>query len=163
LRVWAPSFHFFYRPLDGNPAELDGPATAFCQALEVVRILSVGDRTVNITLHNKSPNAVCIVAFDSQYHSDDGTAIASAREALTGDAITAAQSRVVVDLTETEYFGSEFVGLLFALGRRVKELGGRLAACGVNEHCKEVLEVTRFAKICPIFESRSEAVTSVAG
>ena len=116
---------------------------------------------MEITIHSEEQRDVCIVQFDSQYHSDDGTAIENARDALTNDAITAAHSRVVVDLTGTAFFGSAFVGLLFALGRRVKKLDGRLAACGANEHCREVLEVTRFSQLCPIFDSRSEAVKSV--
>ena len=116
---------------------------------------------MDVTIQSHSHQDVCIVAFDAQYHSDDGSAIANAREALANDAITIAQPCVVVDLSNTEYFGSAFVGLLFALREHVKALGGRLAACVTNASCKEVLAVTQFDRVCPVFESRSEAVASV--
>jgi len=118
---------------------------------------------VTITIQSDSKHEVCIVAFDAQYHSDDVTAIDGARDALANEAVTAAPSRVVIDLTNTEYFGSAFVGLLFALLGRMKVIGGRVAACVSNEHCQEVLAVMQFDKVCPVFESRSEAVASVVG
>ncbi len=117
---------------------------------------------MDVTVQSHSQQEVYVVAFDSQYHSDDGTAIERARDALE-KAITAAQSRVVVDLTNTEYFGSTFVGLLFALLDRMKAVGSRVAACVSNEHCQEVLAVTQFDRLCPVFKSRSEAVASVVG
>jgi anti-anti-sigma factor len=118
---------------------------------------------VDVTIQSHSQQDVYIIAFDSQYHSDDGSAMARVRDALANEVITAAQSRVVVDLTNTEYFGSVFVGLLFALREHVKALGGRLAACVTNANCKEVLAVTQFDRVCPVFESQSEAVASVVG
>jgi anti-anti-sigma factor len=118
---------------------------------------------VQVTIDAESPLPICIVEFDARYHSDDGIAIERARKALAGGVITSAQPHVVLDLTGTEYFGSAIVGLLFALSKRVKVLGGRLAACVANEHCKDVLAVTRFDQVCPVFDSRSEAVASVVG
>jgi anti-anti-sigma factor len=116
---------------------------------------------VTITIQSDSKHEVCIVAFDAQYHSDDVTAIDGARNALADEAITAARSRVVIDLTNTEYFGSALVGLLFALHLRIRALGGRLAACVSNENCKNVLAVTQFDRSCPVFTSRTAAVASV--
>lgn len=115
---------------------------------------------MQVTIESVSQIPICVVEFDAEYHSDDGTAIQSAGDALAGDAITAAHPNVIIDLTGTKYFGSSFVGLLFALRRRVIDLGGQLAACGVNEDCVSVLNVTRFTDSCPVFDSRSQAIES---
>ena len=116
---------------------------------------------MDITIASDSQHDVCIVECDPQYQSDDSVAIDQARQTLTKDAVAKKPPLVVLDLSDTEFFGSAFVGLLFVLRDRVKKLGGRLAACGANEHCEEVLKVTRFSKVCPLFPSRSEAVASV--
>jgi anti-anti-sigma factor len=116
---------------------------------------------VTITIQSDSKHEVCIVAFDAQYHSDDRIAIDGARDALEDNAIISEHSRVVIDLTSTEYFGSALVGLLFALHLRIRALGGRLAACVSNENCKNVLSVTQFDRHCPVFTSRTAAVASV--
>ena len=105
---------------------------------------------------------VYIVECESNYLSDDRDAIDRAREALIDRVVELAEPRVVVDLSNTSYFGSAFVGLLFSLREKVARLGGRLVACGANDHCRDVLEVTRFTKVCPLFGSQSEAVRSLA-
>ncbi len=116
---------------------------------------------MDVTIESDAQREVCVVTCDPEYQSDDGDAITRARETLMQEAIANTPPLVVVDLSSTQYFGSAFVGLLFSLRNRVNRLGGRLAACGANEQCQQVLEVTRFAKVCPMFQSRSEAVASV--
>ncbi|MCG8584946.1 MAG: STAS domain-containing protein [Pirellulales bacterium] len=105
---------------------------------------------------------VYVVECEPRYQSDDNEAMRRAREALIDKATSCEKPRVVVDLSETTFFGSAFVGLLFSLREKVARLGGQLAACGANEHCRDVLEVTRFTNVCPLFGSRSEAIQAVA-
>jgi anti-anti-sigma factor len=106
-------------------------------------------------------NSVYVVECEPHYESDDVAAMARAREALIDRLTEIHQPRVVVDLSETQFFGSAFVGLLFALREQVVQLGGRLATCCANDQCRSVLEVTHFTRVCPLFSSQSEAVESV--
>lgn len=65
---------------------------------------------------------------------------------------------VVLDMSETQFFASEFLGRLFRVWQRLQKRGGKLAVCAASELCAEVLSVTRVDSIWTITETRDEAV-----
>jgi anti-anti-sigma factor len=72
------------------------------------------------------------------------------------------QKNVVLDLRNSNYFGSTALGLCLKLWRRVGLRGGRMAFCNVSEFEREVLAATRLDTLWLICESKSEAVEAVS-
>ena len=70
---------------------------------------------------------------------------------------------VVVDFHKTDYYGSTALGFFVKLWKRVRERGGRMAFCGVSDHEREILRITRLDGLWPICPSREEALQAVRG
>jgi anti-sigma B factor antagonist len=71
---------------------------------------------------------------------------------------------VVIDLPHTKFFGSSFIAVLLAARSRVNGLeGGQLAISSLTPYCAEVLEMTRFDKICKICSTPADAVRDFNG
>jgi anti-anti-sigma factor len=70
---------------------------------------------------------------------------------------------VVLDFHKTDYYGSTALGFFVKLWKRVRERSGRMAFCGVSDHEREILKVTRLDGLWPIWSSREEAVRAVQG
>jgi anti-sigma B factor antagonist len=70
---------------------------------------------------------------------------------------------VVLDFHKTDYYGSTALGFFVRLWKRVRDRGGRMAFCGVSDHEKEILKVTKLDGLWPIYLSREEALKAVQG
>ena len=70
---------------------------------------------------------------------------------------------VVLDFHRTDYYGSTALGFFVKLWKRVRERGGRMAFCGVSDHEREILRITRLDGLWPICPSRQEALQAVRG
>jgi anti-anti-sigma factor len=70
---------------------------------------------------------------------------------------------VVLDFHRTDYYGSTALGFFVKLWKRVREHGGRMAFCGVSDHEREILKITRLDGLWPICSSREEALQAVRG
>jgi anti-anti-sigma factor len=65
---------------------------------------------------------------------------------------------VVVDLGQIPYFGSTVLEWMVQMWKRVRDKGGRFAACNASPIGREVLTIARFDKLWGIFDSRDEAL-----
>jgi anti-anti-sigma factor len=72
-------------------------------------------------------------------------------------------NNVVLDFHRTDYYGSTALGFFVKLWKRVRERGGRMAFCGVSDHEREILRITRLDGLWPICPSRQEALQAVRG
>lgn len=68
---------------------------------------------------------------------------------------------VVIDLERAGYFGSSLLEALRMLWNQICALEGKMALCNVSEIGREVLEITRFDTIWPVYNSCSEAIAAV--
>lgn len=68
---------------------------------------------------------------------------------------------VVLDFHKTDYYGSTALGFFVKLWKRVRSRGGRMAFCGVSDHEREILKVTRLDGLWPICPTREEALQAV--
>ncbi|MFH1922297.1 MAG: STAS domain-containing protein [Planctomycetota bacterium] len=68
---------------------------------------------------------------------------------------------VVIDLKRAAYFGSSMLGAMNALWGRVRPAGGNMALCNVSETGLEILQVSKFDTLWPIFATREEALKKV--
>lgn len=88
-------------------------------------------------------------------------------EALGNQLIEIAQNanppRVLLDMSVTEFFGSSFIEILFRVWKRLSDQpGAKFAISGLQEYCREVLEITHLDKLWPLYNTRKEALAAMA-
>jgi anti-sigma B factor antagonist len=70
---------------------------------------------------------------------------------------------VVLDFHKTDFYGTTALGFFVKLWKRVSECNGRMAFCGVSDHEREILKVTKLDGLWPICATREEALKTVQG
>ena len=68
---------------------------------------------------------------------------------------------VIVDLGQLTYFGSLILESLRKLWTVVNSQQGKLVLCNVSDVSREVLHISRFDTIWPIYESCDAALTNI--
>lgn len=68
---------------------------------------------------------------------------------------------IVIDFSQTEYFGSTALGCFMRLYKKSRFLGGHMAFCGISEGELEVLRTTRLDTLWPICDTLAEALSAV--
>ena len=68
---------------------------------------------------------------------------------------------LIFDLTQVDYFGSVFLGVLLRCWKLVQAKGGTMALAGVSGRAKELLHLTSLDFVWPIYASRQEAVEAL--
>lgn len=106
-------------------------------------------------------NGVTVVGlgtdFESLYESDL-VKLRSVREL----ADTVLPPVMVIDLSKIKYFGSAFIGFLFAVARCLDERGdGQLGLCNLAPFARMALETTKSDTIIDIFDDQDAAVLAL--
>ena len=68
---------------------------------------------------------------------------------------------LIFDLTQVDYFGSVFLGVLLRCWKLVQAKGGTMALAGVSGRAKELLHLTSLDFVWPIYANRREAVEAL--
>jgi anti-sigma B factor antagonist len=76
------------------------------------------------------------------------------------EAATAHAKAVIIDFTDLEYMNSGGIGLLVTLLVRANRQKQRLFAFGLNDHYKQIFELTRLDEAIGIFPDESTAVAA---
>jgi anti-sigma B factor antagonist len=86
--------------------------------------------------------------------------VTSASEQALMDAFTTAASNgtstVVLNFTELEYMNSGGIGMLVTLLVRANRQGQRMLAYGLNDHYRQIFELTRLDEAIAIHNSESD-------
>jgi anti-sigma B factor antagonist len=69
---------------------------------------------------------------------------------------------VLLDFGGLEYMNSGGIGLLVTLLVRANRMKQRLLACGLNEHYRQIFELTRLDEAITIFGGQDEALAAAA-
>ena len=77
------------------------------------------------------------------------------------EASTGGAQFVILNFTDLEYMNSVGIGLLVTLLIRVNRQGQHLMAFGLNQHYKQIFELTRLNVAIPICETEAEALALV--
>lgn len=102
-------------------------------------------------------SGLTIAEVDSEY---DSLAVAQLEElgSLLLEAARAADPPIMLlDLAETQYIGSSFLGVLMRVWKRLRDRQGRLALCHVNDVCADVLRASKLDTIWDVFADRATA------
>jgi anti-anti-sigma factor len=83
-------------------------------------------------------------------------------EQITAVVEDGGRQRLVVNLAAVQYLASRALGKLVLLGRKVREVKGRLALCQPTQTVDRLLEATHLAEIIPVYRDEREAVRSFA-
>lgn len=70
--------------------------------------------------------------------------------------------KLVINLEELDYFGSEFIGALISLLRENHRRGGRGCFCGATPAASEVLAQMGLSEIWPAYETCDAALAELA-
>lgn len=81
-------------------------------------------------------------------------AYAEASEAGTGS--------IVLNFSGLEYMNSGGIGLLVTLLIRAQRSGQKLLACGLNDHYRQIFELTRLDEAIGIYDGEAAALAAVA-
>jgi anti-anti-sigma factor len=68
---------------------------------------------------------------------------------------------LIIDLSNMNYFGSEFIGALITIAREKKNRGGKAVVCGAAPQMLEVLQNMSLFKIWPYYPTREDAVAAL--
>lgn len=72
------------------------------------------------------------------------------------------QSRVLLDMSDTQYIDSSAIGWLIGTSKQLKDGGGALVVYGVQPAVRQVLDLLKVGRVIPLVEDE-EAARQVAG
>ena len=78
------------------------------------------------------------------------------------DVISEGGKDVVVDFSDTTFIDSTTLGVLVGGVKRLRPNGGQLSLVCSDRNITKIFEITGLNKVFPIYESRDEAVGSIA-
>ncbi len=105
-------------------------------------------------------DGVAVLQFGPGPHTFHESQIAEISEPMLA-ASQAEPPRLVVDLSQVEFFGSSFIELLFRLWKRLTDRHGRFVLAGVSPYCQEVLSVTNLDRLWQSYGTCEEAVAAL--
>jgi anti-anti-sigma factor len=65
---------------------------------------------------------------------------------------------LVLNLSQLEYFGSEFIGSLVSMAREVRQRQGQAVICAAHPTMLDVLQNMSLFKLWPYYETEAEAI-----
>lgn len=72
------------------------------------------------------------------------------------------ENNVVIDLNQTDYFGSSTIGLFNRLVLHVQGADRKIAFCNLSKHETEIVDITHVNKLWAIKDSRDDALAYVS-
>ena len=76
------------------------------------------------------------------------------------DALESGGRKFVVDFTKTGYIDSSGLGVLVSLSKKIREQGGDLRLCGLNEDLQTLFELTKLDTLFAIAKTSEEALAA---
>ena len=101
-----------------------------------------------------SVNSVTVVRFEGNIDTGTSTEAQESLEKLIDEGAL----KIVVNFSEVGFVSSAGLRILLVITKKLKNTGGNLRVCGLNETVKEIFEITGFDSIFNLFEGESEAL-----
>jgi anti-anti-sigma factor len=101
-----------------------------------------------------------VLRLDSSYSAFNDELLNEAERTMLAAVEASPTPRVVLDFTQTEYFSSMFIEVLFRVWNRVRKKGGRFVLCGLHPVCREILTTAKLDSIWEIRPTVDEAITA---
>src|SRR5262245_22448704 len=131
------------RPLPPDSADRSARSSAMSQAAVVMDVREAGRRATVVDIKGEV-TAACEEPLMAAY---------SKASALT-------PGSVVLNFSGLEYMNSGGIGMLVTLLVRANRQRRRLLAYGLNEHYRQIFEITRLDEAIGIYDSEAEALAA---
>jgi anti-anti-sigma factor len=105
---------------------------------------------------------MCFVRLaQAEYGSLDPSKLVRLRRLLLYLAVHTTAERVVLGLTNVQFFGAGFVGVLVDTWDQLRKVDRRLALCGLTPYCARLIRIMHLDKLFDIHSERETAPTRV--
>ena len=115
-------------------------------------------QTLNLTTNVRHINGYSVIDFEGEVN---GFA-----EKMLMDAYQQASQNnakvIIFNFDKLEYLNSSGIGLLVTILIRAQRQNQRLLACGLSEHYREIFTLTRLDEAIGIYDTESDAITSIS-
>jgi anti-anti-sigma factor len=105
-------------------------------------------------------DGVTCVTFGPDFRNMTEDVLPIATDALLS-AATAPTPKLVIDLGNTDFFGSSFIEILFRVWKRLKQRDGKFALYNLTPYCAEVIKITHLDTLWPVRATQSDAISAV--
>ena len=105
-------------------------------------------------LEYQNRDGICVLRPAGRFVTGSDAELLSARKYLDQNGF----ARAVIDFSAVPYVDSTGLAFVVELHKSLAARGGQLLLAGANERIREVLEITRFLDIIPLFDDVEEAV-----
>lgn len=104
---------------------------------------------------------VTVITLGTSYETIDGPLVKETENKLLAVVGDPGCRALVLDMTDTRFFGSSFIESLIRVWNTIKSReGSSLSLCGLQPYCEEVLTVTHLNQIWGLFPSREAALSA---
>lgn len=103
---------------------------------------------------------VSVARMDVDYNALEEDRLGDAERELLGLSSNPATSRIVLDFSATRYLSSSLLEILFRVWSRMKDKKGKLAVCGLQPLCVEVMRVARLDTLWPMCKTVDDAIAA---
>jgi len=69
---------------------------------------------------------------------------------------------LVIDLENSDYFGSTMIGAFNQLGSQFRSIGGRIALCNLSTQMNDMLEIMHLRELWMVFDTRKVALRAMS-
>ena len=107
--------------------------------------------------------ATCVVYLGPEYNSLDDQVLDEVEHFLLTCIDPPDVKNLVVDLSNTTFFGSRFIEVLFRAYNRIKRKEGRFGLSGLRGHTEEVIYVSKLQRLWELVPTPEEAVRRFKG
>ena len=112
---------------------------------------------VQVEMHGPT----CIVHAGPEYDNLDIETVEDVERCLLGCADSGQIQNLIVDLSNTRFFGTSFLEVLIRTWNRVRRKNGKFALSGLQSHPEEVIRVSKLDQIWRLYATVAEAVEKI--
>lgn len=103
-------------------------------------------------------NGIQIVRMDATYTAFHEDVLDEAEQTMLQSVETHPVPRIVLDFSQTDYFSSMFIEVLFRVWNRVRNRGGQFTICGLQPVCLDILQIAKLDSIWDIVPTVDDAI-----
>lgn len=107
--------------------------------------------------------AIVLRLTDEEYGSHDQVKLMQARQLLHDEANQDGPRCLILDLSSVRHFGAGFAGILATVSNQLKKQNRRLALCGLNAVCAELIQILRLDKVLDVYPTVEIALEETEG
>lgn len=106
-------------------------------------------------------DGVTVARLDADYSALDEEHLEETQSQLFALVDRSEQPLLVLDFSQTEFFSSTFIEVIFRVWNRLNKRSGKLALAGLQPFCLDILKTAKLDTLWRIYSDVDEAVTSL--